>query len=512
MAMTEAALMGVDLGTSSAKVVIIDEDGNVLAQASSKYPISTPAPNWAEQDPESWWSAVKEAIRAALNILGPRRILAVGFSGQMHGTVILGKDFKPLRPAIIWADSRSERQCRKIYELVGKKRVLEIACNRAMPGFMAPSLLWIRENEPEIFKKIHQILLPKDYIRFRLTDSIATDYSDASSTLLFNVRDRRWSRELISAIGLEEEYFPEVRESVEIVGEASDKAAEETGLKPGTLVATGGGDSPVGAVGCGLIEPGAVSSNIGSAGQVFTTVDEPKVDPRYRINTFCHASPGKWCIQGSILSAGLALSWFIEGLGFKELLKDGDAYEVLLREAESIKPGSNGLIFLPYLIGERSPHMDPYARGVFLGLTLTHGRQHIVRSIMEGVTYALRDCLEIFKELGVKVERIIARGGGSRSRLWRQIQADIFNARVSTVRVREEAAFGAALLAGVGAGVYRDLHEAVERAVRIEETVDPDPDHVKVYERYYLEIYRKLYPALRDYFRLIADILQRSHD
>jgi len=410
-----------------------------------------------------------------------------------------------LRPAIIWADKRSQSQCEEIYGRVGRGKVLEITCNPVMPGFMAPTLLWVKENELSVFRRIFKVLLPKDYIRFKLTGAFATDVSDASATLLFDVNKRNWSTEIISDLGFQPSFFPDVYESTDVTGEVSREASEETSLASGPIVVGGGGDSPVGAVGCGVTKPGILSSNIGSAGQVFAVLDKLRVDPQFRVHTFCHAVLGKWYIQGAILSAGLSLSWFAQNLGLEESLRstDVDPYEILSKEAESAEPGCEGLIFAPYLLGERSPHMDPRARGVFLGLTLSHKRAHMVRAIMEGVVYALRDSLEIFKRLGAKVDRIIARGGGAKSTLWRQIQADIFNSEVMTVGVKEEASFGAALLAGVGADVYADLEEAVKETVKIRDVEYPCPERVKIYEHYYKKVYRRLYPVLKCYFRLL---------
>lgn len=499
--------MGIDIGTSSTKVIIIDEHGEIVAEASSKYPILTPDSGWAEQDTESWWSAVKEVVRKTLlaSEINPKEISAIGLSGQMHGTVLLNKELNPLRPAIIWADKRSQSQCAEIYERVGKEKVLEIACNPVMPGFMAPSLLWVKQNEPSIFRRVHVVLLPKDYVRLRLTGLLATDVSDASATLLFDIKKREWSDEIISNLGFQTEFFPEIYESTDVTGEICKEAYEETSLPKGTTVVAGGGDSPIGAVGCGVVKPGIISSNIGSAGQVFSALDEMKVDPKFRIHTFCHAVPDKWCIQGAILSAGLSLSWFAGILGSEQSLGNDyiNPYELLSREAESAEPGCNGLLFLPYLIGERSPHMDPSARGLFFGLTLSHKRAHMIRAVMEGVVYALRDSLEVFKELGVKVDRVIARGGGAKSALWRQIQADVFNSQVMTVKVGKEAAFGAALLGGVGAGFYRDLEEAVKQTVGIRSVEYPNADRAKIYEHYYRNVYRQLYPSLRRYSRLL---------
>jgi len=496
-------LLGVDVGTSATKVLIVDELGNLVANASHGYAISSPRLNFAEQDPEWWWNAVKASIKEALSSsrVDASRISAIGPTGQMHGTVLLGKDGKPLRPAIIWPDKRSSAQCTEFYQKIGREKVLEIVCNPVMSGFMGPSLLWVSENEPSIFNQISKVLSPKDYVRFKLTGSYATDTSDASATLLFDVRKREWSQNLLSQLGFSQEMFAEVFESTEVTGKISAEASEATGLPRGIPVVAGGGDSPVGAVGCGAIKRGIVSSNIGTGGQIFVTSEEFKVEPENRIHTFCHAVPGKWCLQGAILSAGLSLRWFRDNLGQLEKSEGAernvDPYDLLSKEAESAEPGCRGLIFLPYLLGERSPHMDPNARGGFFGLAFEHGRSHLIRAIMEGVAYALRDSLEIFKGLGIEAERVIAHGGGSRSALWRQIQADIFNAEVVRTEVEECAAFGAALLAGIGVNVYRNFDEACEKAIRLVGSQSPSEERAKVYDEYYTKVYRNLYPALR---------------
>ena len=500
-----AYLMGIDLGTSSVKVLIVSENGEILAKSSSKYPILTPTQGWAEQDPRRWWIAVREAVKSALqrSHIKAREIKGIGLSGQMHGTVILGDSLEVLRPAIIWADSRSRDQCKEIYEKFGRDEILKITCNPIMPGFMAPSLLWVKENEPKIFRKIRKVLLPKDYIRFKLTGSLNTDFSDASATLLFDVRKREWSSEIISFLGLEESILPEIRESIDVAGEISENASKEIPIPEGIPVVTGGGDSPVGAIGCGLIEPGAASVNIGSAGQVFIVLESPRVDPKYRIHTFCHAVPNRWYLQGAILSAGLALDWLIRSLELSKLFekREVEVYDQLFKEAESVAPGSEGLIFLPYLLGERSPHMDPQARGAFFGLTINHRRPHLVRAVLEGVAYALRDSLEVFKEMNVKIERMIARGGGARSKIWRRIIAEVLGYQILTVEV-EEAAFGAALLAGVGSGIYKDLEEAIKMTMKIKEVISPNQDVTKTYEHYY-QLYRSLYPILGDRFKAL---------
>ncbi|MEM2788375.1 MAG: xylulokinase [Candidatus Bathyarchaeia archaeon] len=499
-------LMGVDVGTSSTKVLIIDDSGNVLAKASAEYPIKSPFEGYAEQDPDAWWNAAKISIRRALKDAGIKSsdISAVGLSGQMHGTVLLGRDGKPLRDAIIWLDRRSLKECDEIYERIGRENILNMVSNLIMPGFMGPTLLWVKRNEPQTFNRIFRVLLPKDYVKFRLTGSLNTDYSDASATLLFNVRRREWADTAISELNFPREVFPEVLESAKIAGEVTPEASKETGLSAGTPVVAGGGDSQVGAIGCGVIEPGIISSNIGTGGQIFATIDEFKFDPKYRIHTFCHAVPGKWCLQGAILSAGLSLRWFKENFAHIEdaagSLCKIDPYELLSKEAELSEPGSNGLIFLPYLLGERSPHMDPFARGGFFGLTFNHRRHHFVRAIMEGVVFALRDCLEIVRELGVRVEKVVARGGGAKNNLWLQIQADVYNSTVFRAEIEEDAAFGAALLAGVGAGIYRDLKDACDRAVRFTVVKYPDEGRTIIYDRIYNRIYRNLYHSLKQYW------------
>ncbi|MEM1606647.1 MAG: xylulokinase [Candidatus Bathyarchaeia archaeon] len=499
-------LMGIDIGTSSTKVLIIDHLGKTIAKSSMEYPVKSPLEGYAEQDPEAWWTATKVSVRRALKEAGVKGsdISAVGFSGQMHGTVILGKNGEPLRDAIIWLDKRSLNECDEIYKKIGREKVLKIVSNLIMPGFTGPTLLWIKKNEPQIFNKIFKVLLPKDYVRFRLTGSLNTDFSDASATLLFDVGRRMWSDHIISSLDFPRDIFPEVLESMQIAGEVTADASRETGLSAGTPVVAGGGDSQVGAMGCGVIEPGLISSNIGTGGQVFAAINEFKFDPKYRVHTFCHVVPGKWCLQGAILSAGLSLKWFRDNFAQAESVVGSlcniNPYELLSREAELSEPGCNGLVFLPYLLGERSPHMDPSARGGFFGLTLNHKRSHFVRAIMEGVVFALRDCIEVFKELGVKVESIVARGGGARSDLWLQIQADIFNSKVLKVDVEEDPAFGAALLAGIGIGIYRDFKEACEKTVRFTTVKYPDGERVKIYNRIYSKIYRNLYYSLRDYW------------
>ncbi|MEW6359031.1 MAG: xylulokinase [Planctomycetota bacterium] len=491
-------LLGIDLGTSSVKAVLINETGMVAAVAQEEYGIDTPYPGWAEQDPETWWRAtcavINEAVRKSS--AGPDAIKAIGFSGQMHGAVFLDKGGRPLRPAIIWADQRSAEQCRRIYETVGRKKLAELTCNPVAPGFMAASVLWLKENDPKTFAKVKHVLLPKDYVRYRMTGKVASEPSDACSTLLFDTKNRDWSRELVEALDLPMKILPPIIRSWDVAGELVPDAAAELGLPPGTPVTAGGGDQPIAAIANGVIEPGILLATIGTGGQLFAPLAEPRYDPQLRTHTFCHAAPDRWFIMGAMLSAGLSLRWF------RDNMADGVPYAQLSEEAERIPPGSDGLIFLPYLVGERTPHMDPKATGCFVGLTLRHGRAHMARAIMEGVAFAMRDSLEIFRELGVTYRKAIASGGGARSPLWRQIQADVFGVDLVTVDVAEQAGVGAALLAGVGVGVFKNVAEACRRAVSYGEGASPIEANRALYEEKY-RAFRALYPRLKTIFRLL---------
>ncbi len=508
-------LIGIDLGTSSLKTILIDEDGKVLGEASEEYPIDTPLPNWAEQDPERWWRATKNTLRKVLTDSGvdKNEIKGISFSGQMHGTVLVDKNGKPLRPSIIWCDQRTIEECAEIVQKVGSDNLLNIACNPAVTGFMGPSVLWVKKNEPEIYDRIYKILSPKDYLRSKLTGRLAAEVTDGSATLLLDVRERSWSRDILKSLDISEDLLPDIFESPVISGNVSRIAAEETGLPEGLPVAGGGGDQEMGAIGNGIFEPGKALVTIGTGGQLFAVIEEVKIDPWQRIHIFCHAIPGRWHVLGAMLCAGLSLRWFRDNLGDIEKrtgeLSGIDPYELLGKEAEKVGAGSEGLIFLPYLIGERTPHLDPKARGVFFGLTLRHTKAHLVRAIMEGVVFGLRDALEIFKELGISFTQVVASGGGARSPLWRQIQADIFGTELVTVNVREQAAYGAALLAGVGVGVYDSVKEACERTIKIASHTYPIEKNVELYEEYY-QLYRALYLHLKSDFDRVAEISEVS--
>ncbi len=495
--------MGIDVGTTGTRAVIVRPDGHVVGAATGDHqPMRMPKPGWAEQDPTDWWNATIEAVRAALaaaNLAG-EDIAAVGLSGQMHGVVLLDKAHAVLRPSLIWCDQRSQAQCDWITAQVGAERLIQLVSNPALTGFSAPKIIWVRDHEPEIFERAANFLLPKDYVRYRLTGEFATDVSDASGTLLFDVTNRRWSQEMLGMLDLDARLLPRAYESPEITGQITRETAVVTGLKAGTPVVGGGGDQASSAVGNGIVLPGLTSATLGTSGVIFTHTELPKLDPLGRIHTFCHAVPGKWHVMGVTQGAGLSLRWFRDQFGASEAWlarQTGvDPYELIIEQAAKIPPGSLGLLWLPYLMGERTPHLDAQARGMWFGLTATHTRGHMIRSILEGVAFSLRDSIEIFRELEIPVEQIRVSGGGSRSFLWRQIQADIYGKQLVTLRTSEGSAFGAALLAGVGAGIYENVEESARAAIQIRESMAPQAANVQIYNRQY-QIYRELYPTVR---------------
>jgi xylulokinase len=423
--------------------------------------------------------------------------------------VLLDKSRAVIRRALIWCDQRSQAQCDWITEKVGADQLIQYVSNPALTGFSAPKILWVRDNEPQFYERAAHFLLPKDFVRFRLTGEFATDVSDASGTLLFDVTHRRWSKEMLSALGIDSKLLPKAFESPEITGEVTPEAAVLTGLSAGTPVVGGGGDQAASAVGNGIVLPGLTSATLGTSGVIFTYTAAPKLDPRGRIHTFCHAVPGKWHVMGVTQGAGLSLRWFRDNFGHAESwyarLADVDPYDLIIREAEKVHPGSDGLLWLPYLMGERTPHLDSQARGMWFGLTASHARAHLIRSILEGVAFSLRDSIEIFKELGIPVEQIRASGGGSRSFLWRQIQADIYGKEVVTLRTSEGSALGAALLAGVGARIYSSVEESAQEAIQVKEAMAPKPENVAAYEQFY-QVYRRLYPAVQELSHTLAKL------
>ena len=500
-------LLGIDVGTSGTKVLILDEGGAVVANVTEEYPLSTPRPLWSEQNPDDWWAATTTGVRRALTSarLSGADIGGVGLSGQMHGMVMLDRDARPLRPAILWNDQRTGPQCQWITERVGFGRLLDLTANAVLPGFTAPKIVWTRENEPSVYERAAKILLPKDYVRYRLTGEYASEVSDASGTSLFDVRRREWSDEMLTALDIPRDWLPDVFESPVVSGQISQAAAQATGLRPGIPVVGGGGDQAAGAVGSGIVEPGLVSVTVGTSGVVFAHLDEFALEPQGRLHAFCHAVPGKWHVMGVTLSAGGSLRWLRDALGQDETavarLMGVDPYELLTAEAAHAPAGSEGLLFLPYLSGERTPYPDPHAKGVFVGLTLRHGKPHLTRAVLEGVAFSLRDCLELVRNLGLAVQQVRASGGGARSPLWRQIQADVFGAELVTINVAEGAAYGAALLAGVGVGVYASVEEAAARVIRVVTRTPPSADAPRYAPGY--AIYRQLYPSLQPAFEAI---------
>lgn len=493
-----SVLVGLDVGTGGARAVAVDESGEVIAEASSEYPLYSPRPGWTEQDPADWWRGAREALG---KVAAGDEVAGIGLTGQMHGSVFLDSSDEVIRPSLLWNDQRTYRQCDEITREVGEERLISIAGNPALTGFQAPKIVWLREEEPENFRRVARVLLPKDYVRLRLTGEYATDASDAAGTLLLDVRARDWSREILDALEIPHEWMPEVFEGPENTGALHKDVAEELGLPAGIPVAAGGGDNAAAAVGTGIVGPGRVSSSVGTSGVLFAHASEFDPDPSGRLHAFCHAVPGAYHLMGVTLSAGGSLSWWRETLG-------GD-YDELVEAASDVPPGAEGLLFLPYLSGERTPHLDPKARGAFFGLTSRHGVAHMTRAVMEGVIFSLRDSLEIMRELEVPVDDVRATGGGARSELWRQLQADIYGTPIRRTLADEGPAYGAALLAGVAAGNYADVDEATSVVRLREEITEPDRERAKVYEEHY-EVYRSLYPATSPAMSRLTDLVART--
>ncbi len=480
-------LIGLDIGTSGARALAVRESGEVVAVAAQEYPLHTPQPGWTEQNPEDWWEASRKVLAEVARAVGGD-VAAIGLTGQMHGSVFLDAEDRVIRPALLWNDQRTAAQCVEITERVGRERLLAIAGNPALTGFQAPKVLWLREVEPSNYARVAHVLLPKDFIRLRLAGEYATDASDASGTLLLDLRRRDWSAEILEALELRHEWMPVVREGPDETGRLRADVAAELGLPAGIPLAAGGGDNAAAAVGSGIVEVGLASSSIGTSGVLFAHTAEFTPDPSGRLHAFCHAVPGAYHLMGVTLSAGGSLNWWRQVLGSQY------EFDALIALAETAPVGSEGLIFLPYLSGERTPHLDPSARGAFFGLTARHGLNHLTRAVMEGVTYSLADCLQLMVDLGVVVDHVRAVGGGARSRLWRQMQADVFGIPVRRTTVDEGPAYGAALLAGVTAGVFKSVGEACSVVRLRPEAETPNEDDAQLYGRY-LKVYRDLYPA-----------------
>ena len=485
--------LGLDIGTGGSRALIVDAEGRIAAGVTAAHEeMLMLRPMWAEQNPENWWDASALAIQGALQAAGVAgsEIRGIGLSGQMHGLTLLDAADEVLRPALIWCDQRSQKQVDWVNTTLGRERVLEYLANPVLTGFTLPKLLWVRDHEPELFEHIRKVLLPKDYVRFCLTGEYASDVSDASGTAMFNVVERRWSTELMSALGLDAGILPRVYESSEVTGTVTARAARLTGLAEGTPVVGGGGDQAASAVGNGVVEPGFVSCTLGTSGVVFAHMEKVAYDPGGRVHTFCHAVPGKWHVMGVTQGAGLSLQWF------RNQLAPEAGYDELMLEAQQAPAGSQGLYWLPYLMGERTPHLDAAARGGWIGLTARHRRADLIRAVIEGVSYSQRDCLDIIEELGVSVESARASGGGAKSPFWRQVLADILDKRVVTLETQEGSAFGAALLAMTGTGAFSSVPEACRAVVREVSSVAPSPDNARVYREGH-RTYQALYPAIK---------------
>ncbi len=499
--------IGIDIGTSSVKALLIDSGGRVIKTAVPEYSFQTPKPLWAEADPLDWWEATQQAIKELLLKVQSSEIAGIGLTGQMHGMVAMNKEGSVLRPCIMWNDQRSHLECDEITERVGQKKILSITGNPVLPGFTAPKILWTQKNEPDLFALIDKVVLPKDFIRYKLTGSFFSDVSDASGTSLLDVGKRTWSQEMFDCMGWPISWMPEVTESTEVSAKISAEAATLTGLLEGTPVVAGGGDCAAQAVGSGIVEEGKVSVTLGTSGVVFAQSDEYRVEPNGKLHAFCHAVPGKWHVMGVMLSAAGSFQWYKNQFGMEEqrIEKEGgaNAYETLTKEAQQVIAGSEGLFFLPYLSGERTPHPDPYARGCFIGMSLRHQKKHHTRAVLEGVSYGLNDSLSMMQELGVNPNEIILSGGGSRSALWKQMLADIFATPCAMVNALEGAAYGAAILAAVGVGGFGTVQEACSSFIQKIETVDPGPN-LETYKRNY-PIYKSLYPSLKAQFAKIAE-------
>lgn len=511
-----AFLLGIDIGTSGTKALVCDLRGHVKATATSDHDLSSPHDGWSEQDPLQWWSATCKATTAVLKKakVKPGDCKAIGLSGQMHGSVFIGDDghekAQPLRPALLWNDQRTEAECTQIEKLAGgRRKLIDMVGNPALTGFQAPKILWVRKHEPRVYEQTRHILLPKDYIRYRMTGQFATEVGDASGTLLLNVRQRKWHRGLIGLLGIDPALLPACYESHEVSGKLTGWAAKQLGLKAGVPVVGGSGDQPAGAVGNGVVRPGIVSATLGTSGVVFAHSEKPTYDPGGRVHTMCHAVAGKWCVFGCMLSAGGSLQWFRNHMAKSEVAtakrRGIDPYELLMAEAQQAEPGCEGLLFLPYLTGERCPYPDAKARGGWIGLTARHTRSAMIRAVVEGVTFGMADALRIMRAMNIPVESVRLSGGGARSAFWRQLQTDVYDTRTAVINSDQGPAYGVAILAGVGTGVWKSVEQACDAAIREVEQRQPDPVMARRYRSVYAA-YRKLYPTLKTTFPRLAKL------
>ena len=505
-------VIGVDLGTSGTKTVLFDEIGNVIASHTVEYPLYQEKNGWAEQDPLDWYNATITTIKTVLDKsnIDSAEIKGIGLSGQMHGLVMLDKDFNVLRKSIIWCDQRTGKECEEITEIVGAEKVIEITANPVLTGFTASKIRWVMKNEPDIFEKCRYILLPKDYVRLMLTGELATEVSDASGMQLLDVPNRKWSKTMLDALNISEDMLGKVYESPEVTGEITQKVADITGLKKGTIVVGGAGDNAAASVGTGVVEDGKAFTTIGTSGVVYAHTSKVTIDPKGRVHTFCCAVPNCWHVMGVTQGAGLSLKWFRDNFCTSEKetakLMGVDEYYLMDKEAEKIPVGADRLLYLPYLMGERTPHLDPNARGMFFGLSAIHGKSHMLRAVLEGVAYSLRDCVEVFKEMNINVNDMMAcGGGGGTSPLWRQMLADLYACDVKTVASKEGPALGVGILALTGSGVYSSVQEACANIIKTDKVQAPINDNIPKYEKYY-QLYREIYPAIKEQCQKLASL------
>lgn len=504
-------LIGIDLGTSGTKTVLFDALGNVITSETVEYPLHQPQNGWAEQDPSDWWDATVKTLSAVMSKSGvsPADIKGVGLSGQMHGLVMLDEAGEVLRRSIIWCDGRTTEQCAEITRLVGAKRLIEITANPALPGFTASKILWVREHEPEIYANCKHILLPKDYIRYKLSGIFATEVSDASGMNLMDIAGRCWSDEILEKLDIDKSLLAEMYESCEVTGGVSAEAAALTGLAASAIIVGGAGDNAAAAVGMGVVGSGKAFTTIGTSGVVFAHSDSVTVDPQGRVHTFCAAVPGAWTVMSCTLAAGLSLKWYRDNFCMAEqetaLGMGVDPYYLMDKQAERVPIGARRLLYLPYLMGERSPLLDSDARGVFFGLSAIHTKYDLLRAVMEGVAYSLRDCLEVLRGMGIAPEEMLACGGGGSSPLWRQMLADVYGCPVKTVKSKEGPALGAAILAGVGAGIYSSVAAGCSAVIKANPPQEANAENSVAYEEFY-QLYRELYPALKDSFHALSKL------
>ncbi|MFI5252529.1 MAG: xylulokinase [Bacteroidota bacterium] len=506
--MNNRFMLGLDIGTSGVKGLLIDEKGKTITSAFAGYPLFTPKPTWIEQNPEDWWEATVKVIKEIVEnpLVKREQIAGIGFSGQMHSLVLLGKNDEVLRPAILWSDTRTDEECRQINQLIGLDVLRRTTANPAIEGFTLPKLLWVQKHEPQVYEKINRIFLPKDFIRFKLTGECGMEVSDASGTILYDVCARKWSDGILKQFSIPKSWLSPVFESIDVCGKISQDALKLTGLPVGIPVAGGGGDNSCGAIGAGVIHEGQMLAGIGTSGIVLAPINNVRVDPEMRVHTFCHSVPHRWYAMGVMLMAGGALRWYKDTFAQAEVEQarssNRDVYDVITEGAAKISPGSEGLYFQPYLAGERTPHRSANARAAFIGATLRHTKNHFSRAVLEGVTYGMRDSLEIIKKLGIQIGQIRLTGGGAKSAFWRQLQANIYGSEVAIVGTTEGSAYGAALLGGTASGVFGSIEEAVNQTVSITERIQPDVSLIRQYDDYY-GIYSKIFPNLKESYASI---------